>query len=83
MLIKSLKQVSVLIKNTTKTALTQNQQKISKKKLSEKCKKMNRSIVYHTEDLNSLSENIPEQHKIPVTKMMFDMMNHEAYNNGR
>lgn len=43
----------------------------------------NRSIVYHTEDLNTLAENIPPSLQAPVTKMMYEMMTHDAYNNGR
>jgi len=42
---------------------------------------MNKTIVYHSEDLNSLTEDLSEEYKTPVTKLMYDMMNHEAYNN--
>lgn len=45
---------------------------------------MNRSrIVYNTEDLVQITENLPPSQKGPVCKMMMDMMNHEAYNNAR
>lgn len=44
---------------------------------------MNRSYVYHTEDINSLTANVPTNLKTSVTKLTYDMINHEAYDNKR
>lgn len=42
---------------------------------------MNRSIVYQKEDLDTLVDHVPIEYKASATKMMFDMMDHDAYDN--
>lgn len=41
------------------------------------------SKVYGIEDLYSLTENVEDSQKGVLTKLMMDMMQHEAYNNPR
>lgn len=44
---------------------------------------MSKSKVYGIEDLYSLTENVEDSQKGVLTKLMMDMMQHEAYNNPR
>ena len=44
---------------------------------------MNKSIVYNTEDISALIENVPDNLKGPVTKLSMDIMTHDAYNNAK
>lgn len=42
---------------------------------------MNRSPkIWSTEDICSITENVPENHKAPLTKMMMAVLHHDAYN---